>query len=182
MIYINNNILIIKALLFCGLLSCQCDTVKDKILYEDGNIKTITTKNCTDELLKYEHYTVDGELAFSLNYKKDEPLKPFEGRPWVHLIWNNMHPFIGDTIYLEVHLVTPPKLEVKFSIEDNDGIVKNLKIDKYIYSKVANDTVEIIPLKAVFLLNKKKWVTVKKSIQLKCETRPLNNGAIKMKK
>ena len=175
----NNKIINLCIPLLFVLLGCHCDTIKEKhcdiikekLFYKNGNIKIITTKNCNNEILKYEHYTEDGELAFSMDYKNSQPQEPYEGLPWVHLIWNNMKPFIGDSINLEVDLVTPPQLEIKFSIEDNESTHEFPKKDKYFYSKIAKDTIENIKLKAIFLLNNKKWVTAKRSILLKCTPR-----------
>ncbi len=167
-------ILVLTGLFFFGLISCQCDTVEDKILYKEGNPKVVITKNC-NEILKYEHYTIDGELAFALKYDNSNPQKPFEGRPWVHLIWANINPFIGDTINLEIDLVAPPEIELEFSVEDDNGIAKLTKSDNYIYKEIANDTVENIKLKAVFLFKGEKWMTVKRDFQLTCLPRSLIN-------
>src|SRR5688572_32996705 len=105
--------LLLHVLIFCGLCSCKCDTVLNKTFYDSGKVKTITTENCKHEILKYEHYTMDGQLAFSLNYVNSVPQEPLQGRPWVHLVWNTMDPFLGDTINLEIDLIKPPKMEVK---------------------------------------------------------------------
>lgn len=174
--FMSNSVLGVISLLLVVLLGCQCDTIEDKVLYKDGNPKVVITKNCNDEILKYEHYTVDGELAFTLKYNNSNPQKPYEGRPWVHLIWGNTNPFIGDTINLEIDLVAPPEIEVEFSVEDDNGIAKLTKSDNYIYKVVANDTVENIKLKAVFLFKGEKWITAKRDLQLTCLPRSLINN------
>jgi hypothetical protein len=162
-------VLTLTSLLLLGLLGCQCDTIEDKTLYKEGNPKIVITKNCK-EVLKYEHYTVDGELAFTLKYDKSEPQKPFEGRPWVHLIWKDMQPSLGDTIYLEIEMVSPPKITIELTVEDDKG-TSNLSVvnGNYIYKSIANDTIENIQLKAIFFFDNEKWATVKKTIRIECK-------------
>ena len=80
MLLFAKNIMSLLFLFSFGLIGCQCDIVNETTYYKEGNPKTIITKKC-DEILKYQHYTVDGELAFLLNYSKSEPQKKFEGRP-----------------------------------------------------------------------------------------------------
>lgn len=147
---------------------CNCDLVKEKEYYEKGEVKSIITKDCYDNFIGYEHFTIDGELAFSLRYENGVPQKPFEGLPWVHIIWNKSDYFCGDSLVVEVDLASPPLLDVEFSLEDDQGIIEFSK-KPYVYRRLINSDLKYLRLKAEFRLNGEKWATIRRRIDLECE-------------
>jgi hypothetical protein len=81
-----------------------------------------------------------------------------------------MQPSLGDTIYLEIEMVSPPKITIELTVEDDKG-TSNLSVvnGNYIYKSIANDTIENIQLKAIFFFDNEKWATVKKTIRIECK-------------
>lgn len=175
--------LLLPIIVCCGvglitLSGCDCKEVADKQYYPSYDVKSVVTRNCDNEILRYDHYNINGKKCFVLAYENNAPKKAIEGSAWIHFIHDTPGPndyVIGDTMSISIDMATPPMLESRLYVEHNGNKINLSKDSKYrhfesstgdttyIYKAIASKQREEINFIGVYYLNGEKWVTFKRN-------------------
>jgi hypothetical protein len=151
---------------------CECVNTEEDTSYENGQLKTVITRNCKNEILNYKHFSINGTLVFELDYNNLSSQESIQGAPWIHLVWNKEQYVKGDEILLSVDLAVPPNFEVILTINGIELTQRNIiaqGLSVFEFNHTMSNEIEYINLKALFKLKGEKWTTFKKTITLETE-------------